>query len=257
MWITGSSPPSIGKKQIPTSIPASCTWISPTWASPKVEVVQEQDGQRVLNYALHNILSAKLADEGDGWRVKVGFYADQACTQPLTVTGSPYLQTETLEDGTEQNIIVIEDPASLQLIDAGGFTDRAIFGELMATYCKSRGIMGIVCDGAIRDRGGLAAMEDFHVYARSATPNGPYKNGPGEINVPVVIGGKIVHPGDIVVGDDDGVLFIDPTIAAELADATEAVEKKEADIMAHILGDGTYIRPWVDEKLKEIGCEIL
>ena len=148
-------------------------------------------------------------------------------------------------------------PGDVIVIDAGGFTDRAIFGELMATYCKARGIKGIVCDGAIRDRGGLAAMEDFHVYARSATPNGPYKNGPGEINVPVVIGGKLVRPGDIVVGDDDGVLFIDPAIAAELADATEAVEKKEADIMAHILGDGTYIRPWVDEKLKEISCEIL
>ena len=146
-------------------------------------------------------------------------------------------------------------PGDVIVIDAGGFDDRSIFGELMATYCKSRGICGIVCDGAIRDRGGLAAMEDFHVYARSATPNGPYKNGPGEINVPVVIGGKLVRPGDIVVGD--GVLFIDPAIAAELADATEAVEKKEADIMAHILGDGTYIRPWVDEKLKEISCEIL
>ena len=60
-----------------------------------------------------------------------------------------------------------------------------------------------------------------------------------------------------MVGDDDGVLFIEPAIAADLADATEAVEKKEADIMAHILDDGTYIRPWVDEKLKEIGCEIL
>ena len=88
-------------------------------------------------------------------------------------------------------------PGDVIVIDAGGFTDRAIFGELMATYCKARGIKGIVCDGAIRDRGGLAAMEDFHVYARSATPNGPYKNGPGEINVPVVIGGKLVRPGDI------------------------------------------------------------
>lgn len=148
-------------------------------------------------------------------------------------------------------------PGDVIVIDAGGFTDRAIFGELMATYCKSRGIKGIVCDGAIRDRGGLAALEGFSVYARSATPNGPYKNGPGEINVPVVIGDKIVHPGDIVVGDDDGVLFIDPAIANEVADATLAVEKKEAGIMEHILNDGTYIRPWVDEKLKEIGCEIV
>ncbi|MBO5502886.1 MAG: RraA family protein [Lachnospiraceae bacterium] len=148
-------------------------------------------------------------------------------------------------------------PGDVIMIDAGGFTDRAIFGELMATYCKSRGIKGIVCDGAIRDRGGLAAMEDFPVYAKSATPNGPYKNGPGEINVPVVIGGKVVHPGDIVVGDDDGVIIIDPAIANEIADATLAVEKKEADIMKHILEDGTYIRPWVDAKIKEIGCEII
>ena len=71
------------------------------------------------------------------------------------------------------------------------------------------------------------------------------------------IGGKIVKPGDIVVGDDDGVLFIDPAIANEVADATEAVEKKEAGIMKDILEKGTYIRPWVDELLKTIGCEII
>ena len=151
----------------------------------------------------------------------------------------------------------LAQPGDVIVIDAGGFTDRAIFGELMATYCRIRGIKGIVCDGAIRDRGGLATMEDFHVYARSATPNGPYKNGPGEINVPVVIGGKLVYPGDIVVGDDDGVLFIRPPMAEALAEATKAVEQKEAGIMEHILNDGTYIRPWVDEKLKEIGCEIV
>ena len=151
----------------------------------------------------------------------------------------------------------LAQPGDLIVIDAGGFTDRAIFGELMATYCRSRGIKGIVCDGAIRDRGALAAMEDFRVYARSATPNGPYKNGPGEINVPVVIGGKIVRPGDIVVGDDDGVLFIRPEDAEALAEATRGVEKKEAGIMEHILNDGTYIRPWVDDKLREIGCEIV
>lgn len=147
-------------------------------------------------------------------------------------------------------------PGDIIVIDAGGFTERAIFGELMCTYMKTRGIRGIICDGAVRDWGGLAALEGFNVYARSATPNGPYKNGPGEINVPVVCGGKIVYPGDIVVADDDGVLFIRPDEAEELAAATEAVEKKEADIMRHILEDGTYIRPWVDAKLKEIGTVI-
>ena len=145
-------------------------------------------------------------------------------------------------------------PGDVVVIDAGGFTDRAIFGELMAAYCKSRGIRGIVCDGAVRDREGLAAMADFPVYARGVTPNGPYKNGPGEINVPVVIGGKVVRPGDIVVGDDDGVLFIPPEQAEAIARATAEVEKKEAKIMEQILQEGTYIRPWVEEKLREIGC---
>ena len=151
----------------------------------------------------------------------------------------------------------LAQPGDVIVIDAGAFENRAIFGELMATYCKSRGIRGIVCDGAIRDSGALSQMEDFPVYARAITPNGPYKNGPGEINVPVVIGGKLVYPGDIVVGDEDGVLFIRPELAQELADATKAVEEKEAGIMRHILEDGTYNRPWVEEKLTEIGCTYL
>lgn len=59
------------------------------------------------------------------------------------------------------------------------------FGELMATYCKVRGVAGLVVDGAIRDQEALCEM-DMPIYAKSTTPNGPYKNGPGEINVPVV-----------------------------------------------------------------------
>lgn len=149
----------------------------------------------------------------------------------------------------------LAQPGDVIMIDAGGFEDRSIFGELMATYCKSRGIAGIVCDGAIRDSGELAAMENFPVYARSVTPNGPYKNGPGEINVPVSIGDKIVHPGDIIVGDEDGVIIIPQSIASEVADATQAIQEKEAKIMEHILRDGTYDRPWVDEMLEKLGCE--
>ncbi len=147
-------------------------------------------------------------------------------------------------------------PGDVIMIDAGGFTDRAIFGELMATYCRSRGILGIVCDGAIRDHGGLAELEGFHVYAKAATPNGPYKNGPGEIGVPVVIGGKLVRPGDIIVGDDDGVLIVKPEEAAQLAEKAHGVVKMEAGIMKDIVEKGTYVRPWVAEKLKAIGCEI-
>lgn len=147
-------------------------------------------------------------------------------------------------------------PGDVIVIDAGGFGDRAIFGELMATYCKKRGLAGLICDGAIRDRDELAEMKNFPIFAISATPNGPYKNGPGEINTPVVIGDKVVHPGDIIVGDGDGVIIISPDIAKEVIAATKTVQAKEAKIKSNILKKGTYDRPWVADLLKKIGCEI-
>ena len=147
-------------------------------------------------------------------------------------------------------------PGDVVVIDAGGDSNRAIFGELMITYCKSRGIAGVVVDGSVRDADALAEL-DFPVYAKGVTPNGPYKNGPGEINTPVSFGGKIVCPGDIIVGDGDGIIIIKPEDAQFIAAQTKKVSEKEHGIMETILNEGTYIRPWVDEKLKAIGCEII
>lgn len=143
-------------------------------------------------------------------------------------------------------------PGDVIVIDAGGLCDRAIFGELMATYCKMRGIAGMVCDGAIRDRDELAEMADFPVFAKAANPNGPYKNGPGELGTPVCIGGRIVRPGDIVIGDGDGVLFLDPAVAEQVADAADKIKAMETGLMEGIL-QGRYDRPWVQEKLKALG----
>jgi RraA family protein len=147
-------------------------------------------------------------------------------------------------------------PGDIIVIDAGGDMKRAIFGELMITYCKKRGISGVVVDGSIRDYDAISEM-DFPVYAKGITPNGPYKNGPGEINTTVVIGGKTICPGDILVGDSDGLIVIKPEVAKELAQSTRKISEKEGLIMDEIVNKGTYIRPWVDEKLSEIGCEII
>lgn len=146
-------------------------------------------------------------------------------------------------------------PGDVIVIDAGGSIQRSIFGELMAHYCKIRGIAGLVVDGSIRDAAEIAAM-DYPVYARGVTPNGPYKNGSGEINTVISFGGRTVHPGDIVVADADGMLFIRPDEAEPVLKAAEAVMEKEEKIMKTQLENGTYDRPWVDEKLQEIGCEI-
>lgn len=151
----------------------------------------------------------------------------------------------------------IAKPGDVIVIDAGGYKDRAVFGELMATYCRSRGIHGIVCDGAVRDYKQLSILENFPVYAKATSPNGPYKNGPGEINVPISIGSVLVSPGDIVVGDSDGVLIIRPEDAEQIAAATRQIEEKEKRILNGILKKGLYERPWVDELLRQINCEVV
>lgn len=147
-------------------------------------------------------------------------------------------------------------PGDVIVIDAGGMSNRAIFGELMINYCKLRGIAGVIVDGTIRDYDTLSQM-DFPVYARGINPNGPYKNGPGEIGTTITFGGQVVRPGDIIAGDADGIIIIRPEEAAELADKAEAVLKKENGIMETMERDGSYKRPWVDEKLQELGCEYI
>jgi len=85
---------------------------------------------------------------------------------------------------------------------------------------------------------------------------GPYKNGPGEINVPVCCGGVTVKPGYIVVGDADGIVFIDPEDAAEVIRKTQLLNDNEGKTFANIKA-GTLDRSWVDKALKEKGCEIV
>ena len=145
-------------------------------------------------------------------------------------------------------------PGDVFMIDAGGDPHRSIFGEIMVRYCEKQGFAGIVVDGSIRDSDSISQM-DFPVYAKGVTPNGPYKNGPGEIGGIVTVGGIIVHPGDIVAGDADGVIVIRPDEAEELAAKVRAFNENEVVSMERIAREGTLPRPWVDEKLNALGVE--
>lgn len=146
-------------------------------------------------------------------------------------------------------------PGDVIVIDAGGDTRRSILGELMVTYCRTRGIHGIVVDGSIRDVDAMSSLTDFAIYARGVTPDGPYKNGPGEINTPVSCGGRTVYPGDIVIGDEDGVIFVRPADAEELLVKLENIRNNERKILDKMAEDGSYVRPWVDKKLEELKVE--
>ena len=143
-------------------------------------------------------------------------------------------------------------PGDIIVVDAGGEITIAIIGDIMSSLAAKRGLAGMVIDGAIRDSSELG-QNRFPVYARGVTHRGPYKNGPGEINVPVSIGGMVVSPGDIVVGDSDGLVAISLADAPTVIKLAKAKAKEEAAILANI-AKGKADRRWVDEALRAKGC---
>lgn len=130
-------------------------------------------------------------------------------------------------------------PGDVIVVDGGGDLSRALIGEIMTSVANMRGAAGFVLDGAVRDVAALA-KSSFPCFARTGIHLGPYKNGPGEINVPVTIGGMVVNPGDIVVGDADGVVAFPQSIASALLEATLAQSAKEDDILSGIAA-GHYV----------------
>jgi len=133
---------------------------------------------------------------------------------------------------------------------------RSLVGALMAAYLYyDREAAGIVMDGPIRDIDELSQW-DFPVYATGTTPGGPYKEGPGEINVPISCGGICVNPGDIIVADQDGVIVI-PLKDAErvLEDARKLQVQDNAKFEQ--AKARTANREWVDKAIQAKGYEII
>ena len=126
----------------------------------------------------------------------------------------------------------------------------------MSSYAQSRGLAGIIIDGCVRDSDTLSEM-DFPVYAKGVTPNGPYKNGRGEMNFPVSFAGIVINPGDIIVGDSDGLIAVKPEYAKELAELAKTYHASEEKQMEGILNRGEWPRSWVDSKLAEVGFEFV
>jgi len=146
------------------------------------------------------------------------------------------------------------EPGDVIVVDGGGFNDHALIGELMSARAEQRGVAGMVICGAIRDSAELKAGS-FPVFASGVTHRGPYKNGPGEINVPITVGGIPVNPGDIIVGDADGLVAVPQEHAQEILASAKTILAKEEGSMKQIRA-GTVDRSWVDKALKEKGYKV-
>lgn len=144
-------------------------------------------------------------------------------------------------------------PGDVIVVDAGGEVTHAIIGDIMASHAEKRGLAGFVIYGAIRDAAEIGARR-FPVYACGVTHRGPYKNGPGEINAPIAVDGMVVHAGDIIVGDADGVVAVPLAHAGEVLALARAQLAKETAILKAIAA-GKVDRRWVDELLRQRGCD--
>ena len=146
-------------------------------------------------------------------------------------------------------------PGDILVVANSGDRSQSLMGEIMVAHAKSRGVAGIVLDAPVRDVDALYTM-GIPVYATGSTPGGPYKEGPGEINVAITCGNIAVMPGDILVGDSDGVVVIPQKDAANLLEAAKKFsaidQSKAAEAMA-----GKLDRAWVDTSLAAKGCEVI
>ena len=172
---------------------------------------------------------------------------------PVTVCGNAV----TVKVRSGDNLLIhkalqLLQPGDVLVVDGEGDTSRALFGEIMMTVARCRGAVGVVFDGAVRD---VEAFEEhrFPCWSRGVNLRGPYKDGPGTINQPITVGGALVHPGDVVLGDSDGLVFLTPSIALEAAKLGKEKVAVEKATIASILA-GNYDDAWIEKTLQQKGA---
>lgn len=142
----------------------------------------------------------------------------------------------------------VAKPGDVVVIDTSGSHMTAVLGDLISTKARHRGIAGFVVDGLVRDVDAIRALGDFPVFARGVTPIGPLHRGPGEIGYPVSLGGVVVNPGDVVVGDANGVVVVPLGFCDGLLQRLRRQKSGEADYTAAV-ARGEFSNAWVDQVL--------
>jgi regulator of RNase E activity RraA len=149
----------------------------------------------------------------------------------------------------------IAQPGDVIVVDGHRSPLTAALGDLVSKKARHRGVAGFVVDGVIRDLPEIKRLGDFPVYARDVTPIGPMHRGPGEINYPIACGGVVVNPGDIIVGDLNGVVVVPREFADDLL---RRLEEKEAAESAYndSVAAGNFSNAWVDAILEDNGVVV-
>jgi 4-hydroxy-4-methyl-2-oxoglutarate aldolase len=213
----------------PSTVPAGTGWpppVSTRHADQRrvVAVIERPSRELVDTYA--GFYSALVLDHlgklgGMDWQIKPVWEGAFVCGPALTCLGADWRIHGMAAD--------LAEPGDVLVVAAGGICERACFGDMTATRFQAKGIAGVVIDGATRDVRGIRELR-FPTFARAITPRSnhyPQDLDHGAVNVPVVCGGVLVGPGDIVIGDDDGVVVVPLEMAEEIAEAAAGYLERE------------------------------
>jgi RraA family protein len=214
---------------------------------PRAQQVSAEWAERFRALPVANVSDVMARMTAGGPRLRPMHRAGQMAGPALTVKTRPG------DNLMIHKALALAAPGDVIVVDAGGELTNALIGELMLAQMVKKRLGGIVINGAIRDSAAIAA-QDFPVFAAGVTHRGPYKDGPGEINVPVAIDGMVIAPGDLVLGDDDGLLCV-PFEQVEAIHAAAAAKQAAEVKQAAEIEAGTYAAPWVDETLRRLGCK--
>jgi Demethylmenaquinone methyltransferase len=157
--------------------------------------------------------------------------------RPRTVTGfvgrAHCVRVVVGDSGTLHRALEEVTAGSVLMIDAGGFEDRAVWGEVLSVAAMERGVVAVVVDGAIRD---VAAIRErgLPVYSSAICPAGPHKAAGGTSGGTISCGGVVVATGDLVLGDEDGVVVVPWAQRHEVAEAAQRVVEREIELVARI-----------------------
>jgi len=151
-------------------------------------------------------------------------WGQRACGSALTVRCHPG------DNLMLHAAIAIAQPGDIIVADVGGLQDAGYWGEITTVAAQARGVAGLVIGGGIRDRAAIAAR-GFPIWSTGICMRATVKRTAGDMNVPVVVGGVTVHPGDLVLADDDGVVVVAQVALEEVLEKAKAREAKEAGVM--------------------------
>ena len=210
--------------------------------------VDLQTAKKFLDLPVANVSDCMWRLTASGSRLRPMHKSGQLAGPALTVKTRPG------DNLMLHKAIDIAEPGDIVVCDAGGDLTNSLMGELMLAHAVKREVGGFVLNGAVRD---VEAFIDVNlpVFAAGVSHRGPYKDGPGEINVSVAIDGMVIEPGDLIIGDWDGVLAVPFEEVEAIFKKTEEKQAAEIEEMKKIKA-GEWDRSWVDKILIGRGCEM-